>query len=278
MIKLFFINNWGQTLESHIEDIKYATPNHSGIWKETLTYTLDLTETDYCVILEDIPSQYKGRIDYRRTIYIQLEPPWITKKNNFIEKQDLFSRVTYASMWGTAMWWSYIPFNHFAKHHSFSKTKNFSCLISNKQVTEGHCNRLKFLNEYQKKYNNLDRYGRGTSKELSRADTAFAFKHYQYSLVCENGQYKNYATEKLFDCFLNWSMPIYWGATNVYDYFPKDSLYTIDVINDSVDKLYDITQKPITKENLDAMKEARELILYKYNMWEILYQMLKDKI
>ena len=30
MKKLYLINNWGQTTGSHVEDMKYATPDHLG--------------------------------------------------------------------------------------------------------------------------------------------------------------------------------------------------------------------------------------------------------
>jgi hypothetical protein len=287
MKKLYFINNWDQTTESHIEDMKYATPYHHGIWKNEITYTLNFSEADYFIIFEGIPIKYRDQVDYQRAIYVQLEPPWLTQKNDFIVQQNLIYRVMYETMFGVAMWWSYVPFIDFVELDSWSKPKKLSCLMSNKKMEEGHRLRLKFLKEYLKKYDNIDIFGWNLESEnlgncfkgtLPRTNTADAYNNYAYSFVCENGSYPNYATARLFDCVLNWSIPIYWGCSNLENYFPKESFYTINVLEDSVDKLYDISQRLITEKNLKALKEARALTLYEYNIWEILYKIIKGRI
>lgn len=51
---------------------------------------------------------------------------------------------------------------------------------------------------------------------------------YQYSIVMENGRYPNWITEKLIDCLLSRTIPIYWGAPNVGEYFDKDGMLTFD--------------------------------------------------
>jgi hypothetical protein len=45
------------------------------------------------------------------------------------------------------------------------------------------------------------------------------FETYQYSVVIENDRHSNYFTEKLIDCLLMKTIPIYYGCTNVADYF-----------------------------------------------------------
>jgi hypothetical protein len=45
----------------------------------------------------------------------------------------------------------------------------------------------------------------------------------RFSIVYENIQgLKGYITEKIFDAFVVGNIPIYWGATDIYDYIPKD--------------------------------------------------------
>ena len=53
---------------------------------------------------------------------------------------------------------------------------------------------------------------------------------YQYSIVMENGRYPNWITEKLIDCLLSRTIPIYWGAPNVGEYFDRDGILTFDNI------------------------------------------------
>ncbi len=286
MKKLYLINNWGQTTGSHVEDMKYATPDHLGKWKN-LEYTLNFNEADYYIIFEGVPLDLREHIDYSRSIYVQLEPPWLTHKDNFITKQNLMYKVEYESMFGVAMWWSYVPFNTFAEPYPFFKEKVFSCVMSNKIMKEGHRLRLEFLKKYVKKYNNIDIFGWGLKSEnlgkcfvrtLHREDTAFGYKNYDYSFVCENGSYPNYATARLFDCILNRTIPIYWGCSNLDKYFPKDSYYAFDVQKNSIEELFEISQKPITKNNIIALQEAKKITLYEYNIWEVLHKIIEGKI
>ncbi len=51
---------------------------------------------------------------------------------------------------------------------------------------------------------------------------------YQYSIVMENGRYPNWITEKLVDCLLSRTIPIYYGAPNVGEYFDKDGILDFD--------------------------------------------------
>ncbi len=104
-------------------------------------------------------------------------------------------------------------------------------------------------------------------------------KDYKYSLCIENSSYDNYFTEKITDCLLSWTIPIYFGCKNVDNYFPKDSYYWIDINEpNSIDKLYEIVQRPVTEKNIEAMKEARELIMNKYNVWELVKNIIDNNI
>ncbi len=48
-------------------------------------------------------------------------------------------------------------------------------------------------------------------------------KNYRFSICYENMRdIKGYITEKIFDCFAVGTIPIYWGASNVTDYIPKE--------------------------------------------------------
>jgi hypothetical protein len=53
--------------------------------------------------------------------------------------------------------------------------------------------------------------------ELS--DKKSLFLDYQFSLVIENSRQKNYFTEKLIDCLITKTIPIYWGCPNISDWF-----------------------------------------------------------
>jgi ABC-type arginine transport system ATPase subunit len=74
-------------------------------------------------------------------------------------------------------------------------------------------------------------------------------------------------------------MPIYWGCPNIDEYFPEDSYHLIDITaDDAVEQMHEIIQQPITNKNIEAMREARELILDKYNIWPALHEIINNKI
>ena len=48
-------------------------------------------------------------------------------------------------------------------------------------------------------------------------------KGYRFSICYENvGDLQGYITEKIFDCFFAGCVPIYWGASNIFDYVPRE--------------------------------------------------------
>ena len=55
---------------------------------------------------------------------------------------------------------------------------------------------------------------------------------YKYHLVIENVSHPNFFTEKLIDCFLLKSIPVYYGCTNINDYFHIDERFIIKNTSD----------------------------------------------
>ena len=49
----------------------------------------------------------------------------------------------------------------------------------------------------------------------------------QFHIVIENTRVKNYFTEKLIDCFMTKTIPIYWGCPNIGDYFDENGILMI---------------------------------------------------
>jgi alpha(1,3/1,4) fucosyltransferase len=80
-----------------------------------------------------------------------------------------------------------------------------------------------------KQENGFDLYGRGWDKAINPSykgpisDKIDVIKNYRFSICYENcREVKGYITEKIFDCFAAGNVPIYWGASNITDYIPKD--------------------------------------------------------
>jgi hypothetical protein len=75
-------------------------------------------------------------------------------------------------------------------------------------------------------------------KELK--DKIILFRQFQFSLVIENTRERHCYTEKLIDCLLTKTIPIYYGCSNVQDYF--DTRGWIVIENESVDEILEKTK------------------------------------
>ena len=96
---------------------------------------------------------------------------------------------------------------------------------------------------------------------------------YEYSVVLENSQQKNYFTEKLADAYISWCIPLYWGCPNIQDYFPKNSYHLLDINNyNQIDQIKEIISQPV---DVKALTEARNHILDTYNIWEVINKKIK---
>lgn len=60
------------------------------------------------------------------------------------------------------------------------------------------------------------------------------FETFQFSLVIENSRQINYFTEKLCDCLITKTIPIYYGAPNIAEYFDTTGWIILD--NENVDE------------------------------------------
>jgi len=112
-------------------------------------------------------------------------------------------------------------------HSLPEKTKLTSLIASPKKITFGHMIRH-MIAESKKEY--LDLYGgAGNSKRFGVGNSAWPDKSeallpYRFSLVIENDSYSTYFTEKVTDCFASGTIPVYWGTTDLDQYFNSDGI------------------------------------------------------
>ncbi len=107
----------------------------------------------------------------------------------------------------------------------YEKTKNISCVSSNKSFLKGHQVRLEMINHLLNSdcKNYFDMFGHG----FQSIDTKMpAMKDYRFSITIENAYIPNYASEKISDCFLTGTIPIYYGCPNISEYFDMNGIIT----------------------------------------------------
>ena len=136
-----------------------------------------------------------------------------------------------------------------------------------------HQNRLSFLNSIEGKLE-FDLWGRGLNPI---EDKWQGIAPYKYSIAIENHRCNYYWTEKIADCFLSWTMPIYYGCKNILKYFPQESMIFIDIAKphkalESIDKaISDNTWE----KNVAAIAHARKMIINEYQFFPLMSYYIK---
>lgn len=89
----------------------------------------------------------------------------------------------------------------------------------------------------------------------SRIDTKIPlFSDSMFHICVENSKHRNYFTEKIIDCFMSRTIPIYWGCPNISEHFDSDGIIVFDDLDDLKNildnlKIEDFTQRMDAIEN-----------------------------
>lgn len=136
-----------------------------------------------------------------------------------------------------------------------AKSKEVSMIYSSKQELPGH----KLRHEVARRVKGVDLYGRGTPRPLEYKEDSLL--DYRFSIVIENSKVRNYFSEKLIDSILVGTIPVYWGCSNIADYFDIRGMYIVDSLDDiekivgSLNEKEYINKLPYAKLNLETAKQ-----------------------
>jgi hypothetical protein len=106
----------------------------------------------------------------------------------------------------------------------YEKSKMISMISSNKRMCEGHLKRLEWIERIG---DQVDLYGRGFNEIELKED---GLCDYMFSVAIENDASDTYFTEKLTDCFVMGTVPVYYGSRKVIEkYFdPRGVVFLED--------------------------------------------------
>ena len=269
MTKVMFLCNWGESPEQLLSRYSKQTPENSNIWKN-IEGTTDPQDVDYFIVLDGI-GNINFPVDPDKVIFIKREAEFIEayKKPNYKHIRN-YDNGAYG-----ITWWINYSYNELKnmRYPITEKIKDCSLVIQYK-----HAHRQKFLNYLFAEPTGIDLYGYGHPNfadykgpiQNNGKCKMKGIKPYKYSIALTNSQQLNYFSEKICDVYLGWGMPIYWGCPNIGDFFPAESFRVIDCNDPNVKQhIKEIINTPLTKENIEAIGEARRLVLEKYNLWEI---------
>ena len=116
-----------------------------------------------------------------------------------------------------------------------------SFITSNKAFTKGHQLRQRIFNLFQttafKRFSNsvpsineLRIRSRRTPPRIQSVEEVYI--NAKFNICVENSRYENYFTEKLMNCFATRTVPIYWGAPNIGEYFNEKGIIQFNNLED----------------------------------------------
>ena len=144
----------------------------------------------------------------------------------------------------------------------YMKTKLCSYITSLKNETElqhYRVNLLQYLYQQKDKFS-IDLFGRGHNPlpELEYRGKHLGLCDYAFSIAIENLQTDHYFSEKLIDCFLTGTIPIYRGCAKICDYFDRDGMILIEDYN-HIDDILNSLSFEMYQSKKDAIQRNFEL-------------------
>lgn len=191
----------------------------------------------------------------KRTVYIQIEPEAIIPAaNSIIHHSDKYAFIltfnvdilkncknAYKYIFGT----TWIQESEYNSVNPADKKFMITSVTGSKLMAPGHHFRQVVYNEqlritsiptcfYKSAHSGSLRQIK-QNPTLSRESKFELFKNSQFSLVIENSMQENYFTEKICDCLITKTIPVYFGCPNISDFF--DTTGWIIINNYSMDEL-----------------------------------------
>lgn len=107
----------------------------------------------------------------------------------------------------------------------FDKNNLVSIIVSNKKTTRGQ----QLRHEAAELISKEDRFGSAFKKIDNKIE---ALKNYKFSISIENELIAGFFTEKIIDCFLTGTVPIYWGCPGIEEIFDMNGIIKFESIEE----------------------------------------------
>lgn len=150
--------------------------------------------------------------------------------------------------------------------------KKFCVMISrklgSKHAKELYSQRMEMIKFFEtKSKEEFDLFGAGWKQKKRSSyrgyipDKLAKLKEYKFSICYENMRdVSGYITEKIFDCFAAGVVPIYWGASNITDYIPKNCFIDRREFA-SNEELYQVLKKMSKEEYEEKIQNIQRYLL-----------------
>lgn len=269
-------------------DLLRQTPGGKGVW-DGIRFILNPEPTcDFLVVLNNkMKAETRARCP-RENVWCLMQEPYMKGHTDWmVERLERFSRVLthhplssqskFVVSQPAIPWHVNKTFDQLISLKIPPKPKTLSWVVGNARDLPGHRKRWAFLDFIQQESSlDIDLFGRAVQVIEDKWD---GLAPYKYSLAIENSSSPDYWTEKIADCFLSWSVPIYYGCTNLEDYFPSGSFIRIpiDSPRQAVESVKTILAQDNWEKRLPALKKARDLVLHHYQLFPHLSRLIHEQ-
>ena len=259
-------------------DLLRQTPGGKGIW-DGIRFTLEpAAECDFLVMLNNRMTTDTRAVCPPKNVWALMQEPYQKGLTDWmVEKHERFHKVLthfppentdkYVVSHPAIPWHVNRNFDELAAMKLPEKPKALSWVVGDARDLPGHIKRWAFLESIRRQDTlPVDLYGRAVKYIEDKFD---GLAPYRYSLAVENTSSPDYWTEKVADCFLTWTVPIYAGCPNLDTYFPEDAFIRIDMERpgESIEKIRAVIREDNWERRLPALGEARRRVLYRYQIF-----------
>lgn len=237
----------GRDLTLHPGNFKWNVSN--------ITVSKHIFFTDYC--LQDVV-KYKSQ---QKKVAWLIEPKAISPNSySYIENNHhlfdyvlTFDRELLATIKNSM----YAPYGTYwvTNKNIYNKNKLLSIIASFKNETLGHKIRHHIINTTK----GLDVYGKHPNYKYVASKNE-ALDDYYFSIAIENSIQDSYWTEKLLDCFVTKTIPIYWGTRDVSNFFNQDGIIFFNKSTE-LRSILDTLTPELYKQKEHAIEENYKLAL-----------------
>lgn len=288
-------------------DLLRQTPGGEGTW-DGIKFSLAPTEEcDYVIVLNSVNKVTRVKCPPEHVWSIIQEPPTGWAKSWHVNAPHSFRTFTqdvelsgprYVHSQPALPWHINQDYDFLASFEVPEKDRKLSWITSSLRVLDGHRARMQFLDDIRDRLEfdliaTYEYHLRGkpdtsaTREKINEEQSKLGFTcvenkwaglaPYRYSIAIENFSNPYYWSEKLADCLLAWTMPIYYGCTRIADYFPSEAIIQIDINRpDVVGQIESALADDPWRRNLDAIAEARKLILERYQLFPFLARQIRQ--
>lgn len=268
--------------------LKCQTPGESGRWGDWCFTEDPVSECDGVLVLNRVTQDLRVRCP-RDHVWALFQEPLSPGVNDWMQEGHRpFSRVfthapsvrdsRYVRSHPAVPW--HLGRNYSALHDCLPghKHERVVWITSATRVLPGHHRRMAFAERLRAQGGApVEFFGRGINPIGDKWDVLYPAS---YALAIENARQPDYWTEKIADCFLSWSLPLYDGCPNILDYFPEDAIIPLDLDHPetAIEIIRGLPGSGEWHRRQAAIGEARRLVLEKYQFFPWMAGLLSDRM